>query len=102
MRNAQAWLRLRAEIGEAGLLPFFYNFVGGQTVDNERSATNPAPLSTPQSVAMSLELKRRGFVMTGPMTCYNILQTAGLVNDHWVSCLRHAACALLAGGQPGA
>ncbi|UOQ74495.1 DNA-3-methyladenine glycosylase I [Hymenobacter cellulosilyticus] len=97
VQNAQAWLRLRAEVGgEAGLLPFFYQYVGGRPVDNRRSATNPVPLTTPASEAMSKDLKRRGFVMTGPMTCYNILQTAGLVNDHLLSCPRHAECAALA------
>ncbi|SFQ49519.1 DNA-3-methyladenine glycosylase I [Hymenobacter arizonensis] len=96
VRNAQAWLRLRAEVGEEGILPFFYAYVGGRTVDGQRSAASPAPLSTPESTAMSQDLKRRGFVMTGPMTCYNILQTAGIVNDHWVTCSRHAECAMLA------
>ncbi|TGE14142.1 DNA-3-methyladenine glycosylase I [Hymenobacter elongatus] len=96
VQNAQAWLRLRREVGgEAGILPFFYQYVGGRPLDTRRSATNPAPLTTPQSEAMSKDLKRRGFVMTGPMTCYNILQTAGLVNDHWLSCPRHAECAAL-------
>jgi hypothetical protein len=87
--------------GEAGILPFFYAFVGGQIVDGHRSARNPVPLSTPESTAMSLELKRRGFVMTGPVSCYNILQTAGLVNDHLVSCYRHAECAALAAALTG-
>ena len=82
VRNAQAWLRLRAEVGEAGILPFLYAFVGGRTVNGKRRAAHSAPLSTPESVAMSLELKRRGLVMTGLMTCYNILQTAGMVDDH--------------------
>ena len=95
VRNAQAWLRLRAKVGEEGILPFFYAFVGGRTVNEKRRAAHPASLSTPKSVAMSLE--RCGFVMTGPMTCCNIFQTAGIVNDHWLSCPRHAECALLAG-----
>jgi DNA-3-methyladenine glycosylase I len=97
VQNAQAWLRLRQQVGgDEQLLPFFYQYVGGQTVDNQRSATNPVPLSTPQSEAMSKDLKRRGFVMTGPVTCYNILQTAGLVNDHLLSCPRHVECVALA------
>ena len=97
VQNAQAWLRLRQQVGgDDALLPFFYQYVGGQTIDHHRSATNPVPLSTPQSEAMSKDLKKRGFVMTGPATCYNILQTAGLVNDHLLSCPRHAECAALA------
>lgn len=98
VQNAQAWLRLRREVGgEAGLLAFFYAYVGGQPVDGQRSAAHPAPPFTPASLAMSQDLKRRGFAMTGPVSCYNILQTAGLVNDHWLSCPRHAVCAKLAG-----
>jgi DNA-3-methyladenine glycosylase I len=94
VQNAQAWRRLRQEVGgEAGLLPFFYAYVGGQPVDGQRSATNPAPPFTPESAAMSQDMKRRGFVMTGPVSCYNIMQTAGLVNDHWLSCPRHTECA---------
>ena len=94
VQNAQAWLRLRREVGgEAGLLPFFYANVGGQPVDGQRSAAHPAPPFTPQSTAMSQDLKRRGFVMTGPVSCYNIMQTSGLVNDHWLNCPRHAECA---------
>ena len=89
VQNAQAWLRLRQEVGgEDGLLSFFYAYVGGR-----RSATNPALPFTPVSTVMSQDLKLRGFVMTGPVSHYNILQTAGLVNDHWLGCPRHAECA---------
>ena len=96
VQNAQAWLRLRQEVGgEAGLLPFFYAYVGGRPLDGRRSATNPAPPFTPESTALSQDLKRRGFVMTGPVSCYNLLQTAGLVNDHWLSCPRHVECAAM-------
>jgi DNA-3-methyladenine glycosylase I len=70
--------------------------VGGHSVNGRRSAEQPAPVSTPESTAMSLDLKKRGFVMTGPVSCYNILQTAGLVNDHWLTCPRHAECVALA------
>ena len=97
VQNARAWLRLRAEVGgEDGLLPFFYAFVDGQPLDHRRSPTNPVPLSTPASEALSKELKRRGFVMTGPVTCYSIMQSAGLVNDHLITCPRHAECRALA------
>ncbi|UYZ59664.1 DNA-3-methyladenine glycosylase I [Hymenobacter latericus] len=97
VQNARAWLQLRQELGgDLGLLRFFYGFVGGQPLDNQRTAANPPPLSTPASEALSKELKRRGFMMTGPATCYNLMQTAGLVNDHLLSCPRHAECRQLA------
>jgi DNA-3-methyladenine glycosylase I len=79
---------------------FFYTYVGGRPVDGRRSETNPAPLFTPESTTMSQDLKRRGFVMTGPVSCYNILQTAGLVNGHWLSCPRHAECAAMTSSFP--
>ncbi|WP_202910554.1 DNA-3-methyladenine glycosylase I [Hymenobacter sediminis] len=98
-QNARAWLQLRREVGGAvGLLPFFYAFVGGRPLDTQRSPDNLPPASTPASLALSQELKRRGFVMTGPVACYNIMQTAGLVNDHLTSCPRHAECRALAKG----
>ncbi|AYA35982.1 DNA-3-methyladenine glycosylase I [Hymenobacter oligotrophus] len=97
VQNARAWLQLRQALGgDLGLLRFFYGFVGGHPVDNQRSAVNPTPLSSTASEALSKELKRRGFTMTGPATCYNLMQTAGLVNDHLLSCPRHAECRALA------
>jgi len=99
VQNARAWQRLRAEVGgDAGLLPFFYAFVGGRPLDPRRSPANPVPLATPASAALSQELKRRGFAMTGPVTCYSVMQSAGLVNDHLLSCPRHAECRQLARG----
>lgn len=99
IQNARAWLQLRQEVGGPdGLLSFFYAFVGGRPLDAQRSPDNLPPASTPASGALSQELKRRGFVMTGPVACYNIMQTAGLVNDHLTACPRHAECRALAEG----
>jgi DNA-3-methyladenine glycosylase I len=96
VQNARAWLRLRAEVGgEAGLLKFFYAYVGGQSLDNQR-ATLDVPIATPASAALSRDLKCYGFQQLGPAACYALLQTAGLVNDHLLACPRHAICAALA------
>ena len=45
--------------------------------------------TTPQSVALSKDLKRRGWTFVGPTTCYAFMQATGMVNDHLVSCFRH-------------
>ena len=45
---------------------------------------------TDESRAMSRELKRRGFRFVGPTVCYALMQAVGMVNDHVVSCFRHA------------
>jgi DNA-3-methyladenine glycosylase I len=47
------------------------------------------PVETPESKAMSKDLKRRGFRFVGPTVCYAFMQACGLVNDHVVSCFRH-------------
>jgi DNA-3-methyladenine glycosylase I len=46
------------------------------------------PAQTAESTAMSKELKRRGFRFTGPTTCYALMQSAGLVDDHTIDCFR--------------
>jgi len=48
---------------------------------------------TPESVALSKDLKRRGFTFVGPTTVYAFMQATGLVNDHLVTCPRHKALA---------
>jgi DNA-3-methyladenine glycosylase I len=97
--NARAWGRLRNELGSnEAILAFFYGFVNGQPIDNQRLDLQPPPLTTPQAEAMSQALKKRGFTLMGPATCYGIMQTAGLVNDHAVTCFRHRACLDLANG----
>jgi DNA-3-methyladenine glycosylase I len=49
------------------------------------------PASSPESDAMSKDLKRRGFRFVGTTICYAFMQAVGMVNDHLVSCHRHAA-----------
>jgi DNA-3-methyladenine glycosylase I len=48
------------------------------------------PASTPESEAMSKDLRKRGFGFVGPTICYAFMQSAGLVNDHEVGCFRWA------------
>ena len=55
---------------------------GGGTVKS-------VPAETAESVAMSKDLKRRGFNFVGPTVCYAFMQATGMVNDHLVSCFRH-------------
>jgi len=96
--NAQAWLRLRAELGgtDAAVLRWFYGFVGGRPRRHLWATAADVPATSPEATALSQELKRRGFGLLGPVGCYALLQTAGLVNDHLTGCPRHAECAALA------
>ena len=100
VQNARAWQQLRQRLGgDAAVLRFFYGFVGGRPLDHARPDHQPLPRSTPASEALSRELKRHGFAMLGPVTCYSIMQSAGMVNDHLASCPRHAECRQLAEEQ---
>jgi DNA-3-methyladenine glycosylase I len=87
VRNARAFLDVQEELGSFDR--YIWSFVGGRTVKNRWHATEELPASSPESVALSKDLKRRGFGFVGPTVCYAHLQAAGLVNDHLVGCYRY-------------
>jgi DNA-3-methyladenine glycosylase I len=66
-----------------------WSFVDGSPIVNAWHELEEVPAQTPVSVAMSGELRRRGFRFVGPTICYAFMQSAGLVDDHLVSCFRH-------------
>jgi DNA-3-methyladenine glycosylase I len=84
--NARALVTLR---GETTLDELLWSFVDGQAVDGRRKRVGDIPAETPESRAMSKELKRRGFRFVGPTVCYAFMQGCGLVNDHVLSCFRY-------------
>ncbi|HOJ05219.1 MAG TPA: DNA-3-methyladenine glycosylase I [Bacteroidota bacterium] len=90
VRNARAWLAL-AEAEGRSPAAWLWDFVDGRPVRNTWEALSGLPARTPQSDAMSKELKRRGFTFVGSTICYAFMQAVGMVNDHLVSCHRHAA-----------
>jgi DNA-3-methyladenine glycosylase I len=57
---------------------------------NRRRGRTDVPARTPASDALSADLKRRGFIFVGSTICYAYVQAVGLVNDHAVTCFRHA------------
>jgi DNA-3-methyladenine glycosylase I len=63
--------------------------VGGKPNQNSWSSLNELPAWTPESEAMSKDLRKRGFSFVGPTICYAYMQAAGMVNDHIVTCFRH-------------
>ena len=81
--NARATLDLDLPLAE-----LLWSFVDGEPRVNEWREVTEIPAVTPESTAMSKELKRRGFRFTGPTTCYALMQAAGLVDDHTLDCFR--------------
>jgi DNA-3-methyladenine glycosylase I len=91
--GARAFLRLQ---DGPGFAPFVWGFVDGRPVQNRFAAMGEVPAAPPVAVALSRALKAQGFNFCGPTIAYAFLQAAGLVNDHLVSCPRHAAVAAMA------
>ena len=88
--NAKAFLKVQEEFGSFDA--YIWQFVGGKPILNSWASSELVPVSTPESDAMSKDLKKRGFKFVGTTICYAYMQAVGLVNDHTVDCFRHAEC----------
>ena len=87
INNAQRVLEVRSEFGSLGA--YVWEFVDGRPIQNRWKRMQDLPATTPLSLRLSKDLKRRGFRFVGPTTCYAFMQAVGLVNDHQVKCFRH-------------
>ena len=90
--NARAVLRLAER---TALSAFLWGFLEGRPQINRHKSLKTVPAQTPASKAISKALKAQGFRFVGATTVYAFMQSTGMVNDHLVSCHRHAACAEL-------
>lgn len=84
INNAQAYLRLRDEVG--GLDPFLWAYVSGKPLLNTRKNINETPAKTPLSDQLSKDLAKRGFKFVGSTIIYAYMQAIGMVNDHAQDC----------------
>jgi DNA-3-methyladenine glycosylase I len=85
--NAQAFLRVQEEFGSFD--KYIWQFVGGEPKINCFQSISGLPAKTPESEAMSKDLKQRGFNFVGPTICYAYMQACGLVNDHTARCYKY-------------
>jgi DNA-3-methyladenine glycosylase I len=85
--NAQAFLEVQKAFGSFRL--YVWQFVGGQPRVNAWRSMHEVPARTPESDAMSDDLRRRGFKFAGSTICYAFMQATGMVNDHIVECFRY-------------
>lgn len=92
VKNAEAFLKLQAR--EGSFTTYLWDFVGGQPIQNTWATLADVPTETPESRAMSKDLKQRGFKFVGPTICYAFMQATGLVNDHTTDCFRHQELAV--------
>jgi len=70
---------------------FLWDFVDGEPIVNQRKTMDDITATTDISTEMSKALKKLGFSFIGPTTCYAMMQAAGMVDDHLVSCFCHTS-----------
>jgi DNA-3-methyladenine glycosylase I len=89
--NARAFLAVQKEFGSFS--DYIWEFVGGKPLQNKFKKDGDIPATSPESDALSKDLKKRGFKFVGSTIIYAHMQATGMVNDHVVGCFRHKQCA---------
>lgn len=90
--NAKAWQEIERE---QGFDTYLWGFMGGEPLQNQFTSMAEVPAHTPLSQQISKDLKARGFKFCGPTIVYAFMQAVGMVNDHVVTCHRHADVAAI-------
>lgn len=92
--NAKLFLNVQDEFDD--FCNYIWRFVDGRPRQNKFRSMSEVPATTPESDALSKDLKKRGFKFVGSTIIYAHMQATGMVNDHAVSCFRHKECAAMA------
>lgn len=88
--NARLFLELQDSHGSFS--NYLWGFLDGKPIQNVWRSLDQIPATTPQSDAISKDMKQRGFRFFGSTICYAHMQAMGMVNDHLTSCFRHEEC----------
>jgi DNA-3-methyladenine glycosylase I len=88
IENAKKFREVRKEFGSFDA--YLWSFVRGNPIQNRWRTLADVPVRTAESDAMSRDLLRRGFKFVGSTICYAFMQATGMVNDHLITCPRHA------------
>lgn len=86
VKNAKAYLAVAEEFGSFDR--YIWSFVGGKRIVRDVESPKDWRASSPESDAMSKDMKKRGFSFCGSTICYAFMQAAGLIDDHFNSCSR--------------
>ncbi len=87
VNNAKAFLDMQAR---GSFADYIWQFSDGRVIQNAWQNMTEVPVRTPISDNMAKNLKQRGFSFVGSTVCYAYMQAMGMVNDHFMSCFRHA------------
>jgi DNA-3-methyladenine glycosylase I len=89
--NARAFLEFQGDFAK-----YMWGFVGGKPIQHDIAGHGQVPATSPESDALSKDLKKRGFRFVGTTIIYAHMQATGMVNDHLTRCFRHKECKKLA------
>jgi DNA-3-methyladenine glycosylase I len=87
VQNAAALLAVKEAFGSFDV--YIWGFTGGRPIRNAWRTIGEVPAKSPESIAMSKDLLKRGFRFAGPTICYAFMQAVGMVNDHLTGCFRY-------------
>lgn len=90
VRNARRILEIIEKHGR--LDTYLWQFTEGRTINNTLRTLKDMPVTSPESDAMSKDMKSLGFGFSGSTMCYAFMQSVGMVNDHLVRCFRYKEC----------
>jgi DNA-3-methyladenine glycosylase I len=86
VNNARQFLKVQEEFGS--FHAYIWQFVDGKPIVNSSRELTDYQATSPESDALSKDLKKRGFKFIGSTICYAHMQATGMVNDHAISCFR--------------
>lgn len=92
--NAKAFLKVQKEFGT--FCEYIWGFIGGTPMQTNFTKDGEIPATSPESAALSMDLKKRGFKFVGSTIIYAHMQATGMVNDHVIGCFRYKPCKALA------
>jgi DNA-3-methyladenine glycosylase I len=92
--NAKAFLKVQKEFGSFS--EYIWGFVGGEPIQTNRKSDDDIQATSPESDALSKDLKQRGFKFVGSTIMYAHMQAVGMVNDHVTTCFRYKPCKAMA------
>ena len=92
--NAKAFLRVQKEYGS--FCEYIWGFVDGSPIQTRFRKDSDIPATSPESDALSKDLRKRGFKFVGSTIVYAHMQATGMVNDHVTGCFRHRPCKAMA------
>lgn len=88
--NARAFLQIQKEFGT--FCDYIWSFVDGKPIQTKRKSDSDMQATSPESDALSKDLKKRGFKFVGSTIIYAHMQATGMVNDHVSTCFRYKPC----------